>query len=87
MGMYAMSPRSFKNMNKKLSFLQKLCQGFFEKLISLCEEHIDLMDQIFMIESPEINFKNPLISINEVQRYKIRYKDEFTLQELHNIWL
>lgn len=40
-----------------------------------------------MIESPEFNFKNPLISVNEVQRYKIRYKDEHSLQELHKIWL
>lgn len=62
MGIYSMSPRSFYAINKKLTFVQDICRKFMYRLKDLCEQNIDILDQIFLIEAPGFNIRNPFTS-------------------------
>lgn len=71
MSIYSMSPRSFYGLNRKLTFVQDICRKFMYKLKDLCEQNIDLLDQMFLLESPNFNVKNPFTGVTQLEEFKV----------------
>lgn len=41
------------------------------KLKDLCEQNIDLLDQMFLLESPNFNVKNPFTGVTQLEEFKV----------------
>ena len=71
MGLHSMSPRSFEAICNKMKFLMEICQTILEQTKRLYETGMDMIDDIFLIESPEFNSSNPLISLNDIENLSV----------------
>lgn len=42
-----------------------------KKLEAFCDQNIDILDQLFMVDAPGHNVKNPLVSIKQLEHFQV----------------
>lgn len=43
-----------------------------KKLEAFCDQNIDILDQLFMVDAPGHNVKNPLVSIKQLEHFQVQ---------------